>query len=133
MSWPEDYRHERKIPARFGRGVAPPRFLGHPLPRLHLRRSRLHTRSELHHPTGQNLANIEKDMEALVPKVLSKPQDEIRHAFEMLVRAYDRASRAPRTSSMFASSRVTAAPDACGDGGPGVSPRERRPMLAPGG
>jgi len=28
-------------------------------------------------------------MEALVTKVIDKPQDEIRHSFEMLVRAYD--------------------------------------------
>jgi coenzyme F420-reducing hydrogenase alpha subunit len=40
-------------------------------------------------PTGQNLANIEADMRALVPRLLGKPQDEIRLALEMLVRAYD--------------------------------------------
>jgi len=40
-------------------------------------------------PTGQNLANIEADMRALVPTVLHKPQAEIAHALEMLVRAYD--------------------------------------------
>ncbi len=40
-------------------------------------------------PTGQNLANIEADMRALVPQMLDRPQDEIRLALEMLVRAYD--------------------------------------------
>ncbi|MBE2225656.1 MAG: Ni/Fe hydrogenase subunit alpha, partial [Anaerolineae bacterium] len=38
---------------------------------------------------GQNLANIEADMRALVPTVLDKPQAEIAHSLEMLVRAYD--------------------------------------------
>jgi len=40
-------------------------------------------------PTNQNHNNIQKDMEALVPSILSQPQDEIRHTLEMLVRAYD--------------------------------------------
>jgi sulfhydrogenase subunit alpha len=40
-------------------------------------------------PTGQNLANIEADMRALVPRILDKAQDQIRLALEMLVRAYD--------------------------------------------
>jgi coenzyme F420-reducing hydrogenase alpha subunit len=40
-------------------------------------------------PTGQNHGNIQKDFEALVPKMIDKPQDEIRQAMEMLVRAYD--------------------------------------------
>jgi coenzyme F420-reducing hydrogenase alpha subunit len=40
-------------------------------------------------PTGQNLANIEADMRALVPTILHKPKDEITLALEMLVRAYD--------------------------------------------
>ncbi|MGB5062114.1 MAG: nickel-dependent hydrogenase large subunit, partial [Candidatus Promineifilaceae bacterium] len=40
-------------------------------------------------PTGQNLANIEADMRALVPTILHKPQAEIAHTLEMLVRAYD--------------------------------------------
>ncbi len=40
-------------------------------------------------PTGQNLANIEADMRALVPAVLHKPQPEIAQTLEMLVRAYD--------------------------------------------
>ncbi len=40
-------------------------------------------------PTGQNLANIEADMRALVPTIMHKPQAEVAHALEMLVRAYD--------------------------------------------
>ena len=40
-------------------------------------------------PTNQNHANIQKDMEALVPTILEKPQEEIRLTLEMLVRAYD--------------------------------------------
>lgn len=40
-------------------------------------------------PTNQNHNNIQKDMEALVPLILNRPQDDIRHSLEMLVRAYD--------------------------------------------
>jgi len=40
-------------------------------------------------PTGQNLANIEKDMRALVPGILDRTQAQITLALEMLVRAYD--------------------------------------------
>lgn len=40
-------------------------------------------------PTGQNLANIEADMRALVPQILDRSQPEITLALEMLVRAYD--------------------------------------------
>lgn len=40
-------------------------------------------------PTGQNLANIEADMRALVPTLLDRTQPEITHQMEMLVRAYD--------------------------------------------
>ncbi len=40
-------------------------------------------------PTGQNLANIELDMRALVPTILDRTQPEITLALEMLVRAYD--------------------------------------------
>jgi sulfhydrogenase subunit alpha len=40
-------------------------------------------------PTGQNLANIELDMKALVPTLLHRTQEQITHALEMLVRAYD--------------------------------------------
>lgn len=40
-------------------------------------------------PTGQNLANIELDMRALVPQLLERPQEEITQSLEMLVRAYD--------------------------------------------
>jgi len=40
-------------------------------------------------PTGQNLNNIEHDMRALVPQILTLSHDEIRLMLEMLVRAYD--------------------------------------------
>jgi coenzyme F420-reducing hydrogenase alpha subunit len=40
-------------------------------------------------PTGQNLNNIEKDMQKLVPEILEKSDEEITLALEMLVRAYD--------------------------------------------
>jgi sulfhydrogenase subunit alpha len=40
-------------------------------------------------PTNQNLANIEVDMHALMPKIESKPHDAIKLDLEMLVRAYD--------------------------------------------
>ncbi|MBL7065412.1 MAG: Ni/Fe hydrogenase subunit alpha [Anaerolineae bacterium] len=40
-------------------------------------------------PTNQNMANLNYDMQALVPQIMDKPQDEIRLTLEMLVRAYD--------------------------------------------
>jgi coenzyme F420-reducing hydrogenase alpha subunit len=40
-------------------------------------------------PTGQNLANIEADMRALVPTILSQGQAQVTRSLEMLVRAYD--------------------------------------------
>jgi len=40
-------------------------------------------------PTNQNHANIQKDMEVLLPQILDRPQDEIELTLEMLVRAYD--------------------------------------------
>ncbi len=42
-------------------------------------------------PTNQNLANIEADFRAFIPQLIEegKSQDEVRHALEMLVRAYD--------------------------------------------
>jgi coenzyme F420-reducing hydrogenase alpha subunit len=40
-------------------------------------------------PTNQNHENIQKDLEALVPQIIDKPQEEIELLCEMLVRAYD--------------------------------------------
>lgn len=40
-------------------------------------------------PTNQNHGNIQKDLEAFVPEILDKDEDEIRLNLEMLVRAYD--------------------------------------------
>ncbi len=40
-------------------------------------------------PTNQNWANVNADMQALLPQILDRPEDEIRRMMEMLVRAYD--------------------------------------------
>ena len=40
-------------------------------------------------PTNQNHANIQLDMEKLVPEIIDKPQAEVELTLEMLVRAYD--------------------------------------------
>jgi len=40
-------------------------------------------------PTNQNHANIQLDMEKLVPEILNRPPKEIELTLEMLVRAYD--------------------------------------------
>jgi len=40
-------------------------------------------------PTNQNHGNIQKDFEALVPRIVGRPQEEVRQMLEMLVRAYD--------------------------------------------
>jgi sulfhydrogenase subunit alpha len=85
-----DYRHERKMPVKFGRGVGATE-----VPRGTLYHDYTYDadgyilKANCIIPTGQNLANIEKDMEALVPHVLDLGQEKARHSFEMLVRAYD--------------------------------------------
>jgi coenzyme F420-reducing hydrogenase alpha subunit len=40
-------------------------------------------------PTNQNHANIQHDIEVLLPGIIDREQDEIRQQLEMLVRAYD--------------------------------------------
>lgn len=40
-------------------------------------------------PTGQNLANMEDDMRALVPNMLDEPEERVKLKLEMLIRAYD--------------------------------------------
>jgi sulfhydrogenase subunit alpha len=40
-------------------------------------------------PTNQNLANLEQDMQAFVPRILDKPIEKMQLDLEMLVRAYD--------------------------------------------
>ncbi len=40
-------------------------------------------------PTSQNVANIEYDMQKLVPEILDRDEEDISLALEMLVRAYD--------------------------------------------
>jgi len=47
------------------------------------------TRANCIVPTNQNHNNIQKDMEALVPRLLNQPEDKVRLTLEMLVRAYD--------------------------------------------
>jgi len=40
-------------------------------------------------PTAQNLANLQRDLEALAPGIIGLPADDVRLRLEMLVRAYD--------------------------------------------
>ncbi len=40
-------------------------------------------------PTNMNYANVEKDLEAYIPSIIDKSEDEIRFHSEMLIRAYD--------------------------------------------
>ncbi|MDD5659439.1 MAG: Ni/Fe hydrogenase subunit alpha [Actinomycetota bacterium] len=40
-------------------------------------------------PTNMNYANVEKDMDAYLPLIIDKTEDEIRFSMEMLIRAYD--------------------------------------------
>lgn len=40
-------------------------------------------------PTNQNHANIQLDLEKMVPEIMEKPKDEVELTLEMLVRAYD--------------------------------------------
>ena len=47
------------------------------------------TKANLVIPTNQNHANIQKDLEELVPQIMDRSQDEIRLLMEMLVRSYD--------------------------------------------
>ena len=45
---------------------------------------------QLHHPDQPELdSNVNADMQALVPQILDRPEEEIRLLLEMLVRAYD--------------------------------------------
>jgi len=47
------------------------------------------TRANCIIPTNQNHNNIQKDLEALAPRLLNQPEDKLRLTLEMLVRAYD--------------------------------------------
>jgi coenzyme F420-reducing hydrogenase alpha subunit len=79
-----------KVKAKVGRGVgaveAPRGILFH---EYTYDDKGLITKANCIIPTNQNHNNIQKDLEALVPKILDKPQEEIRLMMEMLVRAYD--------------------------------------------
>jgi coenzyme F420-reducing hydrogenase alpha subunit len=81
---------DRSVPVKAGTGIGaadvPRGILFH---EYSLDENGTLTGSNLIIPTGQNLANIENDMRALVPQILDRPQEEVRHLCEMLVRAYD--------------------------------------------
>lgn len=47
------------------------------------------TKSNIITPTAQNVANIEKDIKTITENLSKKPDDEIKHALEIMVRAYD--------------------------------------------
>ena len=40
-------------------------------------------------PTGQNFANLDAEMQALLPQIASEPKEKVQLMLEMLVRAYD--------------------------------------------
>ena len=71
-----EYKHERRMPRKFGRGVGATE-----VPRGTLYHDYTYdadgyiTQANCIIPTGQNLANIEKDMEALVPHVLDQSEE----------------------------------------------------------
>jgi sulfhydrogenase subunit alpha len=81
---------ENKIKPRAGRGVsaveAPRGILFHDYT---YDKNGIITKANCIIPTNQNHNNIQKDLEALVPKILNKSESEIRLMMEMLVRAYD--------------------------------------------
>ncbi len=83
-------REEAAAPTRAGEGVGAveaPR--GALFQRYALDGEGRCVRANLTVPTGQNHANIQADMEALVPRILERGEDEVRLWLEMLVRAYD--------------------------------------------
>ncbi len=47
------------------------------------------TRSNIITPTAQNAANIEKDARVIAENLVGKPDEEIKHALEVMARAYD--------------------------------------------
>jgi sulfhydrogenase subunit alpha len=81
---------ENKIKVRAGRGIgaveAPRGILFHDYT---YDENGILTKANCIIPTNQNHKNIQKDMEALAPSILNRPEDEIQHTLEMLVRAYD--------------------------------------------
>ena len=46
-------------------------------------------RSNIITPTAQNAANIEKDARVIAENLLGKPDEEVKHALEIMARAYD--------------------------------------------
>ena len=47
------------------------------------------TKSNIITPTAQNAYNIEKDTRVIAGNLADKPVDEVKHALEIMVRAYD--------------------------------------------
>jgi len=85
-----DPQHEPELTPRAGRGVgvveAPRGLLIHDY--TYDARGRC-TAANCIIPTNQNLANLNADLRAYLPRVANQPEDEIRLKLEMLVRAYD--------------------------------------------
>jgi coenzyme F420-reducing hydrogenase alpha subunit len=83
-------QEERSVPIRAGLGVGAVEVPRGTLYHEYAVDSKgIITDANLVIPTGQNHANIEQDMFALVPQILDKPKEEITRLLEMLVRAYD--------------------------------------------
>ncbi len=84
------YIHRMKEPVRYSRGVG-----ASEVPRGTLYHDYTYdsdgriTSANCIIPTGQNLANIEGDMHAMVNGMAGREPQEIQHRLEMLVRAYD--------------------------------------------
>ncbi len=84
------YIHRMKEPTRYARGVG-----ASEVPRGTLYHDYTYdsdgriTSANCIIPTGQNLANIEADMHAMVSGMAGREPQEIQHGLEMLVRAYD--------------------------------------------
>lgn len=83
-------REKIRVEPRAGEGVgaieAPRGTLFH---RYAFDRSGRCVKANLCIPTGQNHANIQRDLEAFLPTIAAKSPDEIKLLLEMLVRAYD--------------------------------------------
>jgi sulfhydrogenase subunit alpha len=84
------YVHRMKEPTRYARGIG-----ASEVPRGTLYHDYTYdpdgriTSANCIIPTGQNLANIEADMHAMVSGMAGREPQEIQHGLEMLVRAYD--------------------------------------------
>jgi len=86
----ENPRLTNKEPTKYGRGIAatevPRGILFHDYT---YNRKGLIEKANCIIPTGQNLANIDDDMNKLVPEIIEDSKEDITKKLEMLVRAYD--------------------------------------------